>query len=805
MDTLLQDVRYAIRTLARSRGFAFTAILTLALGIGATTAIYSIVDAVMLRPLPFPSPERVVVPHAMNLKTGDQWSVTYLDFIDWRDAKVFEHVAVWQPSESDIAGDGDPQRVTSAVVSEQFFGALGVAPALGRVLQPADNALDRERVIVISNALWGGRFGSDSGVIGRKIRLGGLERTIVGILPQGAEWPVGTEVWAPMKIANPTASDLVDPDNFIFQGIARLAPGESISATRAKMAVMAKRIEAANPAIREGISQTVITATEDLLGPTLPRILWILLGAVGVVLLIGCVNIANLMLARGATRMREVAVRTALGASRARLVRQIFTESAVLAIAGGIVGVLLAFWSVKAVIAGAPANVPRLDNATVSIPVLAVALIISLVSAMLFGLAPALHASGVRPGQALGEGGQRLAGGKRSRRGRTTLVVVELALALMLLAGAGLLTHSLIRLTRTDPGFDTDRVLTVGVAPPGSRYGTRAVRRDFYDRVITELQALPGVEVASVASALPLGGGGFYLGRAFLAEGKTETSAEVDGQWNVVGPGYFRTLRMPVRGREFTPRDDTASTPVMIVNTRFAERMFPGENPLGKRALSSRDERVLREIVGVVDDVRYFGADDELRALVYVPYKQDSWSGMRIIIRASGDPMTLVAGARRVISGIDPDLAVASVATMDDALDTSLAAPRFTTFLLGAFAGVALLLVAVGLYGVLSYGITQRTHEIGIRMALGARAAHVRRMVVREALLMVVLGIIVGGAGVLALSRVMTSLLFETSATDPVTFAGVVLVLGAVGAVAAYLPARRATRVDPLIALRAGD
>ena len=805
MESLLQDARYALRTLARSRGFALTAILTLALGIGSTTAIYSIVDAVILRPLPFPQADRVVVPHATRPKTNEQWSITYLDFKDWRDAKLFEHVAVWQPAEQDIAGDGDPQRVRTVAATGGFFGALGVSPVIGRVLQPADNAIDRERVIVISNSLWRARFGGDSAVLGKQIRMGGFVRTIVGVLPQGAEWPAGTEVWVPMKIADENAPDLVDADNFVFQGIARLAPGQSIASTRTKMEVLAKRVEEANPAIREGISQTVITATEDLLGPTIPRVLWILLGAVGVVLLIGCVNIANLMLARGATRMREVAVRTALGASRARLVRQIFTESAVLAVLGGIVGVLLAYWSVKAVIAGAPPEVPRLDTATVSVPVLAVALVVSLLSAMLFGIAPALHASGVRPGQALGEGGQRLAGGQRSRRGRTTLVVVELALALMLLAGAGLLTHSLIRLQRTNPGFDTQRVLTVGVALPGSRYTNRPMRRAFYDRAITELEALPGVEVASVASALPLGGGGFYLGRVFLAEGKTETTSEVEGMWNVVGPGYFRALRMPIRGREFTPRDDTTSTPVMIVNSHFAEKMFPGENPIGKRALSSRDERVLREIVGVVDDVRYFGANDEIRGLVYVPYKQDSWGGMRIIMRTSAEPTGLVAATRRVISGIDPDLAVASVATMEDAMATSLAGPRFTTFLLSGFAAVALLLVAVGLYGVLSYGITQRTHEIGIRMALGARAGHVLRMVVREAVLMVALGILIGGAGALGLSRVMKSLLFETSATDPVTFAAVVVVLGAVGAVAAYLPARRATRVDPLIALRSGD
>jgi putative ABC transport system permease protein len=805
MDTLVHDLRYALRALARARGFALTAILTLGLGIGLTTAIYSVVAGVVLRALPFPEPDRFVIPRSIDLTTDDQWSVTYADYRDWLDAQVFEHVGVYQGAEADLAGSGDPLRVSFIGVSEGFFGALSVMPALGRTLQPSDNALTAPRVIVVAHSLWRSRFGGDSSVLGREVRINGLPRTIVGVLPPDSEWPAGGEVWAPMKISDPNEPNLRRRDNFIFRAVARLAPGSSIEGTRSRLATIARRVAEEEPVIRQNISVTVVPAAEELLGDTLPRVLWILLGAVGFVLVIGCVNIANLMLARTTVRVRELAVRAALGASRARIIRQMLTESVVIALIGGTIGVLLAYWSVDVLVAGAPTDVPRLDDVTVSLPVLGVALGLSITSALLFGLAPAVSASGVHATTVMAEGSQRIAGGRAARRRRGTLVVLELALALVLLAGAGLLTRSFVRLQGTNPGVGTDRIVTMSVSLPGARYQSGSSVRHFYRRASEELAALPGVEAASVTSALPVGGGGFYLGRSFLAEGwaPPPASTEVDGQWNVVGPDYFRAMGVPLlRGREFTVRDDSASTPVMIVNATFAERMFPGENPLGKRALSSRDEKLLREIVGVVGDVRYFDAADTLRALVYVPHAQNSWSSMRIVLRTVNDPRSIVDAARRVIGGIDPELAVASVATMDEVLRTSLGRPRFTTMLLGVFAGVALLLVAVGLYGVLAYGIAQRTHEIGIRMALGARASHVLGMVAREAAMLIGLGLLLGAAGAVAVSRVMENILFETSATDPVTFAVVVVILSAVGAVAAYFPARRATRVDPVITLR---
>jgi putative ABC transport system permease protein len=718
---------------------------------------------------------------------------------------LFEHVAVHQEADADLTGSGDPLQVKLSGVSEGFFGALGVTPLLGRTLQPADNVPDAARVIVIAHALWRSRFGGDSSVIGREVRIFGVPRTIVGVLPSDMEWPAGAEVWSPMWIRSPNAPDLVRRDNFVFSAVARLAPGTTLEGVRARLAALAERVAADEPVIRKDVSVTAIPATEELLGDTLPRLLWILLGAVAFVLVIGCVNIANLMLARASVRMRELAVRVALGASRARIVRQLLTESVLLALIGGTVGILLAYWTVGLLTAAAPPDVPRLDAVTVSLPVLGVAVALSIGSALLFGLAPALTASGVRPTTVITEGSQRVAGGPGARRRRSMLVVVELALALVLLAGAGLFTRSLITLQRTSPGVATDRVVTMSVSLPNARYATRGASGAFYARARTELDAVPGVEAASVTSALPIGGGGFYLGRSFLAEGwaPPPASTEVEGQWNVVGPRYFEAMRIPlIRGREFTSRDDSASTPVMIVNQTFADRMFPGENPIGKRALSSRDEKLLREIVGVVGDVRYFDAADERRAIVYVPHAQNSWSSMRFVLRTTGDPASVVGAARRTIAGIDPELAVAAVATMDDALRTSLARPRFATLLLGVFAGVALVLVAIGLYGVLAYGIAQRTHEIGIRMALGAQQGHVVRMVVREAAAMVGLGLVLGGAGAVALSRVMSSILFETSARDPLTFVAVVVVLSAVGALAVYIPARRATRVDPLIALR---
>jgi putative ABC transport system permease protein len=811
MDTLLQDLRYGARTLARARGFAGVAVLTLALGIGGTTAIYSIVDAIVLNPLPYPDAERLVVPRSLDLKTGDDWSVTHADFVDWRDAGVFEQVAVYQNSEMDLAGGGDPTRVNVTGVTAQFFATLGIGATRGRLLNAGDNALDGDNVVVLSDGIWRSHFGADSAIVGKTIRMNGLVRTVVGVLPPRVEWPEQTNVWVPIRITNQGSIDVTRRDNFVYQSIARLAPGQTLESTRARLGIMAKQVEAAEPVVRKDVTITVVTATAALLGDTLPRILWLLLGAVGLVLLIGCVNIANLMLARAGARQRELAVRTALGASRVRLVRQILTESALLATMGGILGTFVAIGFIRVLVAASPADVPRITEVGVSYSILVAALLLSLGCAFLFGLIPALQASATRPGSALGDSSHRLAGGRRARRGRSALVIVELALALMLLTGAGLLTRSLIRLQSSDPGFDTRQVTTVSVALPtytGARYADRNARRDFYTRALERLQAIPGVESASMASALPLGAGGFYLGRAFLAEGWAEPPAsnEVQGGWNSVAPRFFETLHMRVlRGRDFTPRDDTASAPVMIINASFAERMFPGENPIGKRVQSWRDERVFREVVGVVDDVRYDEMDDVGHPLVYVPYAQDPFGRMRIVIRTSGDPAGIISAARREISALDPEVALALVSSMDAALGRSLAGPRFTAYLLTGFATMALLLVAIGLYGVLAYGISQRTHEIGIRMALGARASNVLGMVVREAVILVVLGVVIGLAGSLGVARVVASLLYETSATEPTTMAAVVGLLVVVGALAAWIPARRAARVDPMIALREGN
>jgi putative ABC transport system permease protein len=548
-----------------------------------------------------------------------------------------------------------------------------------------------------------------------------------------------------------------------------------------------------------------------MVGEQLTRTLWVLLGAVAFVLVIACVNIANLLLARGATRERELSVRTALGARRGRLVRQLLTESVVLALLGGLLGTLLAMWSARALVAAAPAAALQASvTIRLSLPVLAAALGATLLSAVVFGLVPALQASGAAPAQSLGERSTRSTSGVRSRRAASLLVVTEVALSLTLLAGAGLLTRSLLRLRAVDTGLDTRRVLTFQVAAPGVQFDTPPKVLRFWAEYRRRLEALPDVASASVSSAIPLGGGGFYLGRTMIEAGAPEPPAgsEVSIMWNIVSPDYFRTMGQPLlAGRDFTARDDTTATPAIIVTRAFAEAMFPGRPPaaaVGKRVFSWRDERIAREIVGVVGDVRYEGASDRPSPIVYVPLGQTPLrDGVVAVRKSSGDAAALARLARRELAAIDPAAAVAEVRTMDEVLSNSIAPHQFTALTLGAFAALAALLAAVGLYGLLSYGVAQRRHEIGVRMALGATSSGVVRLVLHRSLVLVGVGTAIGLAGSLAVTRVLGSLLFEVKPSDPAAFAGASLLLVVVALAASYVPARRATRVDPLVALRA--
>ena len=806
MSGIAHDLVYAVRALRKSTAFTAAAVVTLALGISSTTAIFSVVQSVLLDPLPFPGVDRVVVPESHKTTTRETWSITYGDFMDWRDNHLFDKVAVYQPSQMDLTGSAEPVRVRAAAVSPQFFGALGAAPAMGRVLQPVDYPVDAARAVVISDRLWRTQFGSRRDIVGLTVEISGIKRPIVGVMPPGARWPIDTDVWVPMRFTTEQDEDLQRRDNYVFTGIARLKAGTTIERTRASMATLAARVAADHPNIRKDITTLPTPVLAWALGPTTPKALWMLLGAVGLLLAIGCVNVANLQLARAAARQRELAVRTALGASRLRLVRQTLVESLALGLAGGAIGVLLATWMVRLIVAVAPADVPRIETAGLDLPALAFALALSIGVALLFGVVPAVHAVRSDPNLALGEGGTRTSVGRAGTRTRRALVVVELALSVVLLVGAGLALRSVSNLRHVNTGFDTRNILTASISLPGIRYDKEAKVIAFMYQLRDRLVAAPGVEAAGIASASPLGGGGFYLGRMMLAEGRDASPAnEVDIQWNVVTPGYFAALRMPmVRGRDFTTRDDTASPPVMIVNETFAKAMFPNENPIGKRAMSSRDEKVYREIIGVVHDVKYYGASDSTRSLVWVPYAQNNaWRQGIVTVRTRANPANALATVKRELRALDGGIALANVATMDEAMSRSMAGDRLVAILLGAFAGLALVLAAIGIFGVLSYTVEQRTHELGIRVALGAQRSDVLRLVVRETVPMVGMGILIGVISASGATRLLRSLLYEIRPSDPATFLAVALLLGLVGLIAAMVPARRAARVDPILALRA--
>ena len=806
MSGIAQDLAYAGRSLRKSAAFTAAAVVTIALGIASTTAIFSVVQSVLLAPLPFPGADRIVVPQSHKATSTDFWSVTYADFMDWRDNKVFDAVAVLQQTQMDLTGPAEPVRVQAAAVSAQFFAALGVAPAMGRVLQPIDFPVDAARAVVISDRLWRAQFGARRDIVGQTFEISGIKRPIVGVLPPGARWPIDADLWVPLRFTTEQDPDLQRRDNYIFMGIARLKAGTTLEATRAAMATLAARVAAEQPAIRKDVTTIPTPVLEWALGATTPRALWMLLGAVGLLLLIGCVNVANLQLARAAARQRELAVRTALGASRLRLVRQTLVESLALGLVGGAAGVLLATWMVKLIVAVAPADVPRIETAQLDLPALGFALALSVGVALLFGVFPAVHAARSDPSHALGEGGgTRTSVGRAGTRTRRTLVIVELALSVVLLVGAGLALRSVSNLRRVNTGFDTRNVLTASISLPGIRYDKPEKVVAFHYQLRERLAALPGVEAAGIASASPLGGGGFYLGRVMVAEGRDPSPAnEVPINWNVTTPGYFAALRMTLlRGRDFTTRDDSASPQVMIVNEKLAKAMFPNEDAIGKRAMSSRDEKVYREIIGIVRDVRYYGASDSTRSLVWVPYAQgNAWRQGIITVRTRSNPANVLAAVKGELRALDGGIALANVATMDEALARSMAGDRLVAILLGAFATLALVLAAIGIFGVLSYTVEQRTHELGIRVALGAQRVDVLRLVVLETVPMVGAGILIGGVAAFGVTRLLRSLLYEITPSDPVTFTFVALLLAVVGLVAALVPARRASLVDPVLALR---
>jgi putative ABC transport system permease protein len=799
METLLQDIRYGVRSLLKHPGFTAIAIITLALGIGANSAMFSTVNAVLLQPLAYPESERIVVLEGVNPGLGiTQSNLSIPDFTDWQQQnQSFDQLAVFATGGSLLTSGDETERVRGTGVTNDFFPLFRTAALRGRALQADDSEKGRDPVLVLSYGLWQRRFGADPNVIGNKVTVGGKSTTVVGVMPAGFDFPAETEMWVPISIG--AASER--RDNRAYCVIGRLKPGVSIPQAQASLDTINQRLAQAYVETNRGWSARVNNLQERMVG-SMRSALLLLLGAVAFVLLIACANVANLLLARSTARQKEIALRAALGANRWRVVRQLLTESLLLSVVGGGLGLMLSMWLTKLFVSISPPNTPRFDEIKPDSRVLLFTLGLAVITGLVFGLAPALQASRVDLSGGLKEGG-RGSGGSQNKRLRSVMMVSEIALSFMLLVGAGLLIKSFMKLRDVSPGFNSDSVLTMRISMPSAKYPKGEPRVQMLRQTLERLKAVPGVQSSGAVLSLPLGGDTFNVGRAYIREGRPATPEEsANSNYLVATPDYFRTLQIPVlAGRTFTDQDVEQGTKVLIVNETLAKQLWPGESPVGRRITIWRDEQFPREIVGVVGDTKA-ALDGEPEPQMYTPYAQESgWTGMSLVVRTTGDPLNTVAAARNEIRTLDKGIPIYNVRTMNDVMATSVAPQRTSMLLLSAFAGVALLLAMIGIYGVTAYYVTQRTQEIGIRIALGAQMGDVMKLVLKNGMTLALIGVAIGLAGAFAITRVMASLLFGVKPTDVATFAIVAFCLLATALIASYLPARRATKVDPLTAL----
>ncbi len=810
---LWQDLRYGARMLMKQPGFAVVAALTLALGIGANTALFSLVNAVLLRQLPFEQPERLVWIW-VRVTDRDRGVFSIPDFIDYRDQnQTLEQMTAFTIWGTNLTDQGDPERLQGMRISANAFETLGVEAAFGRTLLPEDDKLGSPRVVVLSYGLWQRRFGADPGLIGKTLTLNGESYAVAGVLPAHFIFPLReAELAIPLAMeADPKRKERGD---HFLRVVAQLKSGVSPRQAQAEMDSIAQRLRQQYPETNAKLVGVKVVPLHDEIVGNFRLALLVLLGAVGLVLLIACSNLANLLLARASARHKEIAIRTALGATRGRIVRQLLTESLLLAVAGGGLGLLLAAWGVHLLLALSPADLPRAQEINLDGSVLGFTLAVSILAGMIFGLALALQASKVDLNQEL-KGASRGSGdGPAGNRVRSLLVISEVALSLVLLASAGLFIKSFQRLQGVNPGFEAKHLLAARLSLPTGRYSRPDAVAGFYERLRPRIERLPGVESVSPVSILPLSGLTPSVEFTSLEHPPSSLAEIPAAQYRMIGPGYFHTMKIPLlQGREFTERDRADAPGVVIINQTLARRFWPGGNPLGSHLkLDDSDgnppPRAV-EIVGVVGDVKHVGLDDEPAPGIYVPYYQIpqarmTWAtnNMYWVVRTATDPMTLAAAVRREAAAVDKDVPASSIRSMEQYLAASVAPRRFNLQLLSAFAVAALILAATELYGVISYSVEQRTREIGLRMALGAQGRDVLRLVVREGMRLALIGVAVGLICALIITRLMTSLLFEVSANDPVTFAVIALSLIVVALLACYLPARKATKVDPMIALR---
>ena len=800
---LFRDIRYAVRTLRRRPSFSSVAVLTLALGIGANTAVFSVVHSVLLSPLPYGDPERLVaVWERQAIANLNQQPVSLPNFEDWRQqSQTFEQLAASRGATFNVTEGGETQRVAGARVSTNLYSLLRIKPVLGREFLEEEGRAGAPPVALIGQGLWQRLYGSDPQIVGKAIRVDGGACTVVGVLPPKLNYPsADTELVIPFI---PQGGE-VQRSNHFSRVLGRLREGVPLSEASAEMQTIAARLEQQYPDSNTGYRVQLVPLSEQLVGNVRTALL-VLLGAVGCVLLISCANVASLMLARGAGQQAELSVRAALGASRARLVRQLLTESVVLSLCGGLLGLLLALWGVPALTRLGAGSIPRADEVGVSYAVLGFTLLVSLAAGVLFGIAPALQASGGRMTNALREGRRGSTGGPLHKRMLNGLVIAEVAVALVLLVGAGLLTRSFLSLQKVSPGYDPRGILTAGVGLSPAKYPELRDQWAFYERLLDELETTTGVASAAVVSKLPVTGfatSNFTVRGSPVAAGHAPTA-----HYRVISPGYFRTMGIPFsEGRDFTRRDRADAPDALIINKSMADRFWPGESPVGRSIQLATERTRWREIVGVVGDEKLSALDTETGSAVYVPLPQNTVPtairSVTLVARAGRDPGALPAALRAALRSVDGEQALFQVRPLSEVISDSLGRPRFNSLLMVIFAALAGVLAAVGVYGVMAYSVAQRRQEIGIRLALGARPRNVLTMILGQGMRLGAAGVAAGLVAAFALTRVAATLLYGVSPTDPLTFSIISLVLLAVASLASYLPARRATRLDPCVALR---
>ena len=810
-DEMFQDLRFGARMLLKHKGFTIVAVLTLALGIGANTAIFSVVQAVLLRALPYSQPEQLVWIWEVCPKDDiKEESASVPNFADWRSqSQSFREMSAFAGTAPVLTNAGEPERIPGTSVTANFFTTLGVQPVIGRSFVAEENTPGKNRVVILSHNLWQRRFSSDPQIIGQKVTLNGNPHEVVGVMPPGfknprPEEPRPTELWLPLALDPAQAGRRSD----FLRVVARLGPGVSIDQARAEMETITNGLASQYPQTNFGWGVTILPLHERIVGNLRPA-LWTLMGAVGFLLLIACANVANLLLARAAARQQEIAVRTALGAGRWRLVRQFLTESVLLSLTGGVTGLLVGWWGVKLLIAFSPDNIRRLSEVTLSGPVFAFTSALAILTGVVFGLVPAVHAANPNLNESLKEGGRSATVGARSGRLRSALVVSEIALALVMLVGAGLMTRSFLRLQQVDPGFNPDRVVTALISLPATKYAEGPQITAFYHQLLERVQDTPGVESAALGSGVPLASGSY---NTFFIEGRPVPRPEElqpDADYLRVSRDYFAALGIQfIRGENFAERYADGAPGVAIISQSMARKYFPDEDPIGKRITTGNPQPPpgqtvpWQTIIGIVADTPSEQLDAPHYPQLYVLFDQNVQRSLTLIARTSGDPLLAVGALRNATRSLDGDQPLYNIRTMRDLMANSVAAHRFNMVLIGLFAGLGLVLAAVGIYGVISYSVNQRTHEIGIRVALGAGRRDIVRLIVGEGLALTLIGVGLGLTAAFALTRLLAGLLFGVGARDPLTFAGVAALLAVVALLACYVPARRATNVDPMIALR---